>query len=91
MNAGDKMNYTYRMGTKTLKIPNAKANEVKAVAVKQIRHKFLFGCSEFSAKGEWWSGEQALATDCNSEVTVTGFLGDYIAVCEGREMRFSIE
>jgi len=41
-------------------------------------------------KGDWWSGEQRLATGPGGEVTVSGFKGDYVAVCEGRETRFSI-
>lgn len=37
--------FKHRMGTATLKIGGAAG---KPVAVKQIRHKFLFGCAEFS-------------------------------------------
>ena len=41
-------------------------------------------------KGEWWTGEQILTTDCNGEIAVNGFLGDYMAVCDGREISFSM-
>jgi GH35 family endo-1,4-beta-xylanase len=41
-------------------------------------------------KGDWWSGEQRLVTDGNGGITVSGFLGDYVALCEGQETRFTI-
>jgi len=41
-------------------------------------------------KGDWWSGEQQLMTDANGEIAVSGFKGDYVAVCEGLETRFTI-
>ena len=41
-------------------------------------------------KGDWWSGEQQLSTDGNGEITVSGFKGDYVAVCDGKETKFTI-
>lgn len=41
-------------------------------------------------KGEWWSGEQHTVTDSNGMITVSGYLGDYIATCEGTNINFSI-
>jgi len=41
-------------------------------------------------KGDWWSGEQRLTANDSGEVTVSGFLGDYVATCEGRETPFTI-
>ena len=41
-------------------------------------------------KGEWWTAEHRLVTDDNGKVTVAGIKGDYIAICDGREIAFSI-
>ena len=41
-------------------------------------------------KGEWWTPEQELTADAEGNVVVTGFKGDYVAVCEGKEIEFSI-
>jgi GH35 family endo-1,4-beta-xylanase len=41
-------------------------------------------------KGEWWLEEEVHVTNENGEITVTGCLGDYEAVCEGRTVEFSI-
>jgi len=41
-------------------------------------------------KGEWWSGEQTIKADANGTISVTGVKGDYVAVCNGKEMEFSI-
>ncbi|MCL1819968.1 MAG: endo-1,4-beta-xylanase [Oscillospiraceae bacterium] len=41
-------------------------------------------------KGEWWTPEQTLTADENGFVTVSGFKGDYAAVCNGNETKFSI-
>ncbi|MCL2322008.1 MAG: endo-1,4-beta-xylanase [Oscillospiraceae bacterium] len=42
-------------------------------------------------KDEWWTDEQTLLTDSSGMVNVTGFKGDYVAICEGEETRFTIE
>ena len=42
-------------------------------------------------KGDWWTAEQKLTTNDNGEVVVTGIKGDYVAVCDGREIAFTIE
>jgi len=42
-------------------------------------------------KDKWWTDDQTLITDSNDMVTVTGFLGDYVAVCDGEETMFTIE
>jgi len=41
-------------------------------------------------KGEWWMNEQAFVSDENGCVTVEGFKGDYLAVCDGKEVEFAI-
>jgi len=41
-------------------------------------------------KGDWWTGKQELMTDENGYVTVTGFKGEYIAVCDGKEIKFTV-
>jgi GH35 family endo-1,4-beta-xylanase len=41
-------------------------------------------------KGDWWTGEQTLVADSNGVVNVTGVKGDYVAVCDGREIEFSV-
>lgn len=42
--------YAHHMGTKTLQLTDKEGNLLKnqEVVVEQIKHKFLFGCSEFS-------------------------------------------
>ena len=54
--------FTHRIGSAVVKIGN---QEGKGVTVKQLRHKFLFGCSEFStlpyAAGEMDQQASALA------------------------------
>jgi len=42
-------------------------------------------------KGDWWTKEQELVSDANGFVTVTGFLGDYEAICNGKKVAFSID
>jgi len=39
--------FAHRRGTKTVKVTDG-ASGNKPVTVKQVRHSFLFGCSEFS-------------------------------------------
>ncbi|MCL2378524.1 MAG: endo-1,4-beta-xylanase [Defluviitaleaceae bacterium] len=41
-------------------------------------------------KGDWWTKEQEIMADANGNITVTGFKGDYVALCEGREIAFTI-
>jgi len=41
-------------------------------------------------KGEWWMCEKEFVSDENGFVTVEGFKGDYLAVCDGQELEFSI-
>jgi len=41
-------------------------------------------------KGEWWMSEKEFVSDENGFVTVEGFKGDYLAVCDGQEVKFSI-
>jgi len=41
-------------------------------------------------KGEWWTGEEQLVADASGKITVTGFYGDYVAVCDGKEEAFTI-
>ena len=41
-------------------------------------------------KGEWWTPTQELVANENGDVTVTGFKGDYVAICDGRETTFTI-
>ena len=41
-------------------------------------------------KGEWWSGEQTVIADGSGNITVNGFLGDYVAVVDGAETAFVI-
>ena len=42
-------------------------------------------------KGEWWTGEQHFMPDANGTITVTGYKGDYVAVCNGKEILFTID
>jgi len=42
-------------------------------------------------KGDWWTKEHVLMADDSGNITVTGVLGDYVAVCDGREVEFTIE
>ena len=41
-------------------------------------------------KGEWWSGEKIYTADVNGNIAVDGFKGEYVAVCDGREIGFVI-
>ncbi|MCL2405045.1 MAG: endo-1,4-beta-xylanase [Defluviitaleaceae bacterium] len=41
-------------------------------------------------KGDWWTSKQVVMADANGEITVTGFLGDYVALCDGHETTFAI-
>ena len=41
-------------------------------------------------KGDWFTGEHELTADENGNINVTGFKGDYIAVCDNQELKFSI-
>ena len=41
-------------------------------------------------KDDWWTGEQNLAADNSGNVTVTGFKGEYVAICEGKEIEFAL-
>ena len=41
-------------------------------------------------KGDWWTGEHEVMADASGNITVTGFKGDYVAVCEGKEVEFAI-
>ncbi|MCL2202322.1 MAG: endo-1,4-beta-xylanase [Defluviitaleaceae bacterium] len=42
-------------------------------------------------KGEWWTGEQSFTPDANGTITVTGYKGDYVAACNGKETLFTID
>lgn len=42
-------------------------------------------------KGEWWTGEHTLTANDNGEIVVTGFKGDYVALCNGKEIMFNID
>jgi len=53
----------HRQGTTSVKIEGAKG---KPVAVKQLRHKFLFGCAEFSTLS-YASGEMDAETAATAE------------------------
>ena len=55
--------YNHRQGTKTVKIEGA---DGKPVTVRQIRHKFLFGCSEFTTL-PFASGEMDAETAATAE------------------------
>ncbi|MCL2574351.1 MAG: endo-1,4-beta-xylanase [Defluviitaleaceae bacterium] len=41
-------------------------------------------------KGDWWTPEQHLVTNEQGCVVVNGTKGDYVAVCDGREIGFAI-
>ncbi|MCL2197528.1 MAG: endo-1,4-beta-xylanase [Defluviitaleaceae bacterium] len=41
-------------------------------------------------KGEWWTKEKTLNTDNDGNITVKGVKGDYVAICEGKEIPFTI-
>ena len=41
-------------------------------------------------KGDWWMKEQHFTADTNGNIHVTGYSGDYIAVCGGEETTFTI-
>jgi len=77
--------FSHRIGTKVLKIEGA---EGKPVTIKQLQHKFLFGCSEFStlpyASGEMSSEEAKQAekryghmTELLNSVTLPFYWGRY--------------
>ncbi len=40
---------------------------------------------------EWWTPDQTLVADADGAVTVSGFLGDYEAVCDGQAIPFTVE
>jgi len=42
-------------------------------------------------KGDWWTADHTLVTNDKGEITVVGIKGDYIAICEGNEMQFTID
>lgn len=42
-------------------------------------------------KGDWWTGEQELVADENGYVTVAGVKGDYTALCNGNETKFTVK
>jgi len=42
-------------------------------------------------KGEWWTGEQSFAPNANGTIDITGYKGDYVAVCDGKEVLFTID
>jgi GH35 family endo-1,4-beta-xylanase len=41
-------------------------------------------------KGEWWMNETEFVSDENGNVVVEGYKGDYVAVCQGREVEFTV-
>lgn len=42
-------------------------------------------------KEEWWTKSMELVTDDTGSITVSGFLGEYEAICKGEATRFTIE
>ena len=41
-------------------------------------------------KGDWWTAEKQLRSDLNGDIEVTGTKGEYVAICDGKEVSFSI-
>ncbi len=41
-------------------------------------------------RGEWWTKPMTLVTDDSGSVSVSGFLGEYEAVCQGETIQFAI-
>ena len=41
-------------------------------------------------KGDWFTQEHQLTTDSQGNITVEGFKGEYLATCDGKEIRFII-
>jgi len=42
-------------------------------------------------KGDWWTQPQTLTADGNGNISVTGTKGDYLAICEGKEVAFTVK
>jgi GH35 family endo-1,4-beta-xylanase len=58
--------YAHRMGTATVRLNGAETGKSKPVTVKQLRHQFLFGCSEFTVPF-YASGEMDEAAAAQAE------------------------
>ena len=41
-------------------------------------------------KGEWWTVEKQLQSDAHGNIEVTGTKGEYVAICDGKEVCFSV-
>jgi len=41
-------------------------------------------------KGDWWTAEKQLQSDAHGNVEVTGTKGEYVAICDGKEICFSV-
>jgi len=42
-------------------------------------------------KGEWWMKEKAFVANESGSIEVEGYKGDYVAICDGEEIKFSID